>query len=93
MKEINKFVPQIDCAIFSEHRDKIEMLSQSISGAKIISDEVDKAHELLRIVNILLDCGKHDEKKEDCKTCHFILNLRKETAMSIIKINGIEVMG
>jgi len=86
-------IPQIDCHIFSEHRDKMEMLSQSINGAKIISDEVDKAHELLRITNILLDCGKHDEKKEDCITCHFFLNLRKETAESIIKINGMEVIG
>ena len=86
-------IPQIDCHIFSEHRNKIEMLSQSINGAKIISDEVDKAHELSRIVNILLDCGKHDEKKEDCKNCHFILKLRKETAESIIRINGMEISG
>ena len=93
MKGINKFIPQIDCSIFLGYRDKIEMLSQSISGAKIISDEVDKAYELLKIVNILLDCGKYDEKKEDCINCHFILNLRKETALFIIKINGMEVSG
>ena len=87
------FVAQIDCLIFSEYKKKIETLTQSINGAKIISNELDKAHELLTIVNILLDCGKYDEKKEDCKTCHFILNLRKETAESIIKINGMEVIG
>lgn len=86
-------IPQIDCHIFSDHRDKIVTLTKSINGAKIISDEVDKAHELLRIVNILLDCGKYDEKKEDCKNCHFILNLGKETAGLIIKINGMEVIG
>jgi len=86
-------IPQIDCHIFSEQRDKIVTLTKSINGAKIISDEVDRAHELLRIVNILLDCGKHDEKKEDCITCHFFLNLRKETEESIIKINGMEVIG
>lgn len=86
-------IPQIDCRIFSDHRDKIVTLTKSINGAKIISDEVDRAYELSRIVNILLDCGKHDEKKEDCITCHFFLNLGKETAESIIKINGMEVIG
>jgi len=87
------FVAQIDCPIFLKHKAKIETLTKFINGAKIISDEVDRAHELLRIVNILLDCGKYDEKKEDCKTCRFVLNLSKETAESIIKINGMEVIG
>lgn len=87
------FVAQTDCPIFSEYKEKIEMSTQSINGAKIISNELDKAHELLTIVNILLDCGKYDEKKEDCINCHFILKLRKETVESIIKINGLEVSG
>lgn len=81
---------QIECILFLEYREKIEGLSRSISGAKIISNEVDKARELLKIINKLLKCSKYDIEKEDCENCRFILRLRKETAESIIRVNRIE---
>lgn len=84
-------IPIIDCAIFSEHREKIETLSQAINGAKIISNEVEKAQQLLKIVDILLTCGKYDEHLDDCENCHYILNLNKEMAEAIIRASKLEV--
>lgn len=75
MKIIDKFIPEIDCPIFLEHKEKIDALTQSINGAKIISNEVKKARELFKIVDFLLSCGKYDEEQDDCEKCHYILNL------------------
>jgi len=85
MKKINKFTPKIDCPIFSEYEEKINELTQAINGAKIISDKVNEAKDLLTITDKLSNCPKYDEEKEDCITCRFILKLSKETADLIIK--------
>ena len=89
MKKIKKFALQIDCPIFSEYEEKIKKLTQFINGRKIISKKVDKAQELLEIINILSSCPKFNDGAEDCENCRFILNLRKETARIIIDANEI----
>lgn len=89
MKKIRKFDYQISCPIFSEYEEKIEKLTQAINSHKISSKKVDKAQELLDIMNILSSCPKYNEENEDCENCHFILNLRRETAKMIINVNGI----
>lgn len=89
MDKIKKFNYQINCPIFSEYEEKIEKLTQAINSHKISSKKVDKAQELLDIMNILSSCPKYDEKNEDCENCRFIVNLRKETAKMIINANGI----
>jgi len=89
MKKAKTFIPQIDCPIFSEQEEKIKQLTQSINGAKIISNEVDKAQELLSIVNILLICPKYNREKEDCENCRLFLHVQEEIAKSIIKASKV----
>lgn len=90
MEKINKSNSELECPIFLKHKEKIEGLTQSIREANIISDEIDKAIELLSILTKLKNCGKYEEENDNCKNCHFILNLRKEMADTIVKANGTE---
>ncbi len=87
MKRIRTFDPQIDCPIFSEYKERIKKLTQSINGNKIISKKVDNAQELLDLIDILSACPKFEEENEDCKNCRFILHLKQESAQMIIDLN------
>ena len=89
MKKIKKSAPQIDCPIFSEHAEKIRKLSRFINSRKIISEKLDKALELVEIINLLSCCPKFNEGEANCENCRFILNLRKENARIIIDANEI----
>lgn len=89
MKRIRRFSFQIGCPTFLDYEEKIKKLSQSINSHKIISNKIDKAQELLDIVNVLSTCPKFDEEKDCCQRCRFILHLRQESAKMIIDVNGI----
>lgn len=89
MKRIRKFIPHIDCPIFLEYEERIKKLSQSFNAHSISSRRVDKAQELLDIIDILLNCPNYDEESEECKNCHFILNLRREIGRIVLEAAGI----
>ena len=84
MKKNNKPAYEIDCPIFSEHEENIKELTQYINSRKIISEKVDKAQELVDIINLLSSCPKFDKEERDCENCRFISNLSKEIARIII---------
>ncbi len=77
-------MPEIDCPIFSEHEENINKLTQFINSHKTISEKVDKAQELVDIINLLSCCPKFDKEERHCENCRFISNLSKEIARIII---------
>jgi len=85
MKRIKKFIPHVDCPIFLEYEERIKKLSQSFNTHRISSKKVDKAQELLDIIDILSNCPRYNEESEECKNCHFILNLRREIGRIVIE--------
>jgi len=85
MNNTKNLVNQIECSIFSRYEADIIELSTFINGHEVISKKVDKANELLRITDILLNCEKYDAENGDCENCHFVLSLRKEIARMIIE--------
>lgn len=87
MKKNNNPTHEIDCPIFSEHEENIKKLTQFINSRKIISEKVDKAQELVDIINPLSCCPKFDEEDRHCENCRFISNLSKEIARIIIDAN------
>ena len=89
MKRIRTYDLQVDCPIFSEYKERIKQLTQSINGHKIISKKVDNAQELLDLIDTLSACPKFEEEKEDCENCRFLLHLRKESARVIIYLNSV----
>jgi len=89
MQKIRKFDLQINCPVYSEYKEDIEKLTQSINGNKTVSKKVGKAQELLDIMDHLSSCAKFDKEKEACKNCRFILNLIGEIARMIVVTNEI----
>ena len=84
MKKNNKPAHEIDCPIFSEHEERIKKLTHFINSRKIISKKVDKARELVDLINLISCCPNFDKEERDCESCRFILNLSKEAARIII---------
>lgn len=87
MKKNSESTHEIDCPLFSEHEENIKRLIQFINSRKIISEKVDKAQELVDIINLLSCCPKFDEEERHCENCRFILNLSKEIARIILEAN------
>ena len=85
MHKIGKSAFQINCPFFSEYAEKIDKLTRSIHGSRILSDKVESAQALLEIVNTLSSCSKYDGRTEDCFNCNFALNLRGEIARIIVE--------
>lgn len=85
MKRIKKFIPHVDCPIFLEYEERIKKLSQSFNTHRISSKKVDKAQELLDIIDILSNCPRYNEESEDCESCRFLLNLRREIGRIVIE--------
>lgn len=79
---------EIDCPIFSEYKDQIRKLVDSIKSPKVSSEKVDQAKALLNIVDVLMNCPKYEETDENCHNCYFFLKLKRETARIIVKVNS-----
>jgi len=88
MIKIKKFDFRIRCPVFMRHKEDIIELTRIIERHGISEKKVDPAHVLLKITDALLACLRYDEQNEDCENCHFVLNLRRETARMIIDANG-----
>ena len=82
--------PEINCPIFLKREWAIKELTRDINEAKTVSDKAERAKQLKHEVEMLLSCGKYDEKNKDCKSCNVISTLRKQTADLLIKARGLE---
>ncbi|MFQ6110348.1 MAG: hypothetical protein ACE5L7_12430 [Candidatus Aminicenantales bacterium] len=85
MHKSKKPFVQISCSLFSRYAEKINELTQSIYSSKSVSEKLQSAQEMLKIVRILSRCPKYDGKEEDCYVCNFSLNLRREMAKLIVE--------
>jgi hypothetical protein len=76
---------KINCSTFQKKESVIKDITDKINQAKGVLEKARFAEGLQREVEVLLSCPDYEKEKLDCKSCHFIANLRKKTANLIIK--------
>ena len=80
-KEQNK----ISCQIFNKQEPAINQITDEINKARGVQEKARWAEELLKEVQLLLDCPNHDGAKLDCMNCRTICELRNRTANLVLK--------
>ena len=80
-KEQNK----ISCQIFNKQEPAINRITEEINKAPGVPEKAWWAEELLKEVQLLLDCPNHDGAKLDCMDCRTICGLRNRTANLVLK--------
>lgn len=78
-------IKKIKCAIFQSKNEIIAGITKAINEAEEVEKKAHLADGLIKEVETLLICKHFDEKRADCKICHYIAKLRKQTANLIIK--------
>lgn len=81
---------KIGCPIFQKQESVIKDITVKINQAKGVLEKAEFAEELQKKAEVLLSCRDYDDKRLDCKNCHFITNLRKKTSNLIIKAKKIK---
>ena len=80
---------EISCAIFQQKEFIIRELTNRLNEVKDYQHKVELASDLLRYVDMLLDCLEYNADSLDCKNCRFISSIRKKTAGIIIKAKSL----
>ncbi len=80
---------EISCSIFQQKEFIIRELTGRLNEVKDYQHKVELASDLLRYVDMLLDCLEYNADSLDCKNCRFISNIRKKTAGIIIKAKSL----
>ena len=80
-----KNIKKIKCTIFKLRNEDIEGITKAINEAENIEKKAQLAERLIKEANEILSCEHFDEKRVDCKICHYIADLRKKTANLILK--------
>ncbi len=75
----------VNCPAFQKQEPVIKDITDKINQAKGVLEKARFAEELQKEVDVLLSCTNYEKEKLDCKSCHFIANLRKKTADLIVK--------
>ena len=78
-------IKKVKCPIFKSKNEEIEGINKAINDAENVEKKAYFAERLIKEAEDLLSCGHFDEEKVDCKICHYIAKLRKQTANLIIK--------
>ena len=60
-------------------------INKAINEAGEIGGKARLAERLIKEVDELINCKFFDEKKAECKICHYIADLRKKAANLILK--------
>ena len=84
-------IKKIKCAIFKSKNEAIEGVTKAINEAEDIERKAHLAERLIKEAEELLACKYFDEKRTDCKICHYIAKLRKQTADLILKAKQLKV--
>lgn len=79
-------IKKIKCAIFQSKNEEIGAITKAINEAEDVERKTHFTERLIKEVEDLLACKHFDEKRADCKICHYIAGLRKQAANLIIKI-------
>jgi len=75
----------IRCSIFQKQEPVIKEFTDMLNKANGYQRKVELASDLLRNVDVLLNCSEYNPNTLDCKNCRFISNLRKKAANIVIK--------
>ena len=77
------------CPTFQNQESVLNDITTKINGAKDASTQVKFAEELLKEVEMFLDCSGYDLKSRNCNNCRYAANVCKATAHLIIKAKKI----
>ncbi len=81
----------IDCPIglFEPQEAKVETLTASINTATRAPEKALVARELLREVNVLLDCASFDRSNRNCALCRNFSELRRKAATLLVEVGAL----
>ena len=68
-----KDTKKIKCPIFKSKDEEIEEINKAINEAREIRGKAHLAERLIKEADGLLACKLFDEKKPECKICHYII--------------------
>lgn len=71
--------------MFNKQEPAINQITDEINKARGVQEKARWAEELIKEVNILLECPQHDGAKLDCMNCRTIYELRNRTANLVVK--------
>jgi hypothetical protein len=82
----------IHCPIglFPRQEEEIARLTQEINQARTAAEKAPWAQELMEAVDVLLACEQYDEESMDCRLCRSFSELRRKTAMLVVKAGRAE---
>ena len=83
----------ISCSIFRKREPIIKVFTDMLNKTKDYQHKIEFASDLLRNLDILLDCSEYNVQSFDCKNCRFISNLRKKAANLVIKTKVLVLKG
>jgi len=78
-------IKKIKCVIFQSKNEEIGKITKAINEAEDVEKKAHLAERLVREVEELLSCEHFDKKRAECKICHYVARLRKNTAELIIE--------
>ena len=76
---------EVKCAVFKSKNETIEIIIRAINETEDIKRKTRFAERIIQEMGVLLLCEYFDERRADCKICHYVANLRKKTANLILK--------
>lgn len=82
---MDKEKSKIICQVFQKQEAVIKDITNRINTIERVVGKAVFAEELRKKVDALLACQDYKDTSPDCKNCHFIANLRRETADLIVK--------
>ena len=80
---------RITCSIFQQKEPIIKEFTDRLNEVEDYQHKIELASDLLRYVDMLLECLEYNANSLDCKNCRFISNIRKKTAGIIIKAKSL----
>jgi hypothetical protein len=77
----------IHCSIglFPRQEEEIARLTWEINQARTVAEKAPWAQTLMEAVDVLLACEGYDEESLDCRLCHNFSELRRKTAVLVVK--------
>lgn len=87
--ENTKDIKKIKCTIFHSKNETIEGITKAINEAENVERKAHFAERLVKEAGALLSCRHFDEKRVECKICHYIVKIRKRAAGLILRARNL----
>ena len=71
--------------LFPRQEVEVARLTQAINRASTAAEKAPWAQELIETVGMLLACEEYDERSMHCRLCRNFSELRRKTAVLVIK--------